>query len=223
MNIMTKIAAGIVTTVFAGGLIAGGVYRTQVKSEQELQQGSGENGVQQSLSLQQGVNGEGQGLGRSADGGSQGGSQGGGGEGRGVNSSQSATGSAGLESESRGTGYRGGNGSGETAPLAQSEADVHPEDLVSIRATVHSMDLELVLFLTGEGESLVMEGRSLSFALEQGLVLSAGDDVRLEGFFEDGEFEISSVENVTTGQVVVLREPEGRPLWAGGAGRRGGS
>jgi len=43
----------------------------------------------------------------------------------------------------------------------------------------------------------------------------------LAGFFEGEEFEVGRIENLTAGQIVALRDPDGRPQWAE-RGRRGG-
>jgi len=221
MRILMKIAAGIATTALAGGLVYGGVYRTQMKNEQELQRELGGNGARESLSVQQSLGGGGQGragsrseVGRNQNAGEA--------DARiqGSGSGQSASGSSrGQENSGRGAGAAVG---AEGQPLDQSQADVHPEDVVIIQAIVQSVGSEAALFQADDGDTIVFEGRALSFAMELGLYLTDGDQVLLEGFYENGDFEVSSVENLTTGQRIVLREPEGRPLWAGGAGRRGG-
>jgi hypothetical protein len=70
------------------------------------------------------------------------------------------------------------------------------------------------------GELVEMIGRPWTFAQEQGFTAEAGDRVTLVGFYENGEFEVGQLDNLTTGLSVTIREDSGRPLWAGG-GRRG--
>ena len=215
MSMLMKIATGIVTTALAGGLVYGGIYRTQMKNEQELQRNLGGNGVRESFSVQQSLGGGGQG---SAGSGSEGGrgQNAGGSDARiqGSGSGQFAAGSArGQENSGRGAGTAE---DAEGLQVDQSQADVHPEDVVIIPAIVQSVSSEAALFQTDDGDTVVVEGRALSFAMELGLSLTDGDQMLLEGFYENGDFEVSSVENLTTGQWIVLREPEGRPLWAGG-------
>jgi len=65
---------------------------------------------------------------------------------------------------------------------------------------------------TAEGEVLVGLGR----ADREGFALEVGDEVSVTGFHEDGEFKAGTVENLTTGQTLVLRDETGR---RGGAGR----
>ena len=49
----------------------------------------------------------------------------------------------------------------------------------------------------------------------QGFDLQIGQDVRVAGYWEDGEFRATQVENLTTGNGIVLRDATGRPMWAG--------
>ena len=37
----------------------------------------------------------------------------------------------------------------------------------------------------------------------------------MTGFYEDGEFKAGTVENLTTGETIILRDETGRPMWAG--------
>ena len=71
------------------------------------------------------------------------------------------------------------------------------------------------------GEQIVFEERAWSFAQEQGFAPQVGDQVALAGFFHGEEIEVGRIENLTTGQLVAMRDPEGRPQWAG-RGRRSG-
>jgi hypothetical protein len=50
--------------------------------------------------------------------------------------------------------------------------------------------------------------------------LAEGDEVAVTGFYEDGEFKAATIENVSTGATLDLRDETGRPLWAG-RGRNG--
>jgi hypothetical protein len=70
-----------------------------------------------------------------------------------------------------------------------------------------------------DGELVELAGRPWSFAQEHGFVAEGSHRVLLTGFYEDGEFEVGQLENLTTGLTLAIREPSGRPLWAGG-GRR---
>jgi hypothetical protein len=49
----------------------------------------------------------------------------------------------------------------------------------------------------------------------QDFALAVGHDVVVIGFYEDGEFKASTVENLATGASISLRDRSGRPLWSG--------
>ena len=65
---------------------------------------------------------------------------------------------------------------------------------------------------TAEGEVLVGLGQA---SYREGFALKVGDKVSVTGFHEDGEFKAGTVENLTTGQTLVLRDETGRPMWSG--------
>jgi hypothetical protein len=62
------------------------------------------------------------------------------------------------------------------------------------------------------------------FAADQSVAFNPGETVTLYGFWgEGGLFQAGEVVNEATGQNLLLRDPNGRPLWAGrGQGQGGG-
>jgi len=90
-----------------------------------------------------------------------------------------------------------------------------------LQGTVASVDEDALTVRLLSGEQIVVVGRAWSFAQEQGFGPQVGDQVTLAGFFKGEEFEVGRIENLTAGQIVALRDPDGRPQWAG-RGRRGG-
>jgi hypothetical protein len=80
----------------------------------------------------------------------------------------------------------------------------------TLTGPVIAIDSEVTI-QTAEGEVLVGMGQSgywESFGLE------VGDELSVAGFHEDGEFKAGTVENLTTGETIVLRDEAGRPMWA---------
>jgi len=65
---------------------------------------------------------------------------------------------------------------------------------------------------TAEGQVLIGMGQS---AYREGFALEVGDEITVLGFHEDGEFKAGTVENLTTGETITLRDETGRPMWAG--------
>ena len=78
----------------------------------------------------------------------------------------------------------------------------------------------LLVSIAGQ-ENLEIAGRAWVFAQEAGFTPQPGDDLLLTGFFEtEDHFEVSHIQNQSTGEVLSLRDESGRPIWAGW--RRGG-
>ena len=72
---------------------------------------------------------------------------------------------------------------------------------------------------TADGEEVMHLGPEWYWEAE-GIALNLGDEVEVTGFYESDEFEVAGIENLTTGESVVLRDDSGRPMWSGG-GRQG--
>ena len=61
-----------------------------------------------------------------------------------------------------------------------------------------------------------MENWAWWFAADAGFLAEIGDSIGLNGFYETVDtFEVSRIENLTNGIEVLIREENGRPLWAG--------
>jgi len=142
----------------------------------------------------------GQGLGQSA------------GQGRGASASGGA-----AQGSGRGQGQGQGQVQGAgTGPGAGGVVGAVDWETVTGHVTV--VDSEMIV-QTAEGEVVVGLGQAW-YREEAGFVLSVGDEVSVIGFYEDGEFKAGMIENLSTGETIVLRDETGRPMWAG-QGRRG--
>jgi len=69
-----------------------------------------------------------------------------------------------------------------------------------------------VTIQTADGEVLIGMGQS---AYREDFALEVGDEITVTGFYEDGEFKAGTIENLTTGETITLRDETGRPMWAG--------
>jgi hypothetical protein len=187
---LKKIVLGTVFVIFIGALITGAVIRTMDKTEQTAQGAESERGNGRNTALETvGVSeGQGNGYGRNSSA---------------KDGNEAATSSRG----------RGGNGGGGSERLAEENSD-HVWDSYSGIVTVVSGDALTIEI--DESETIVIEGRAWSYAQEQGFAIQQDDLVQFEGFYEDGEFKVSWIENTTTGESLVLRDASGRPSWAGG-------
>ncbi len=120
---------------------------------------------------------------------------------------------------------QGGQGAtGDSAGAGQAKA----VEWLQFQGIVVSADPDALVVETAAGEEFIVEGRPWWFAQEQGFLAQAGDQVTLAGFYEQGDpltdlgqhLEVGRIENTSNGQTVLIRDENGRPLWAG-FGRRG--
>lgn len=81
---------------------------------------------------------------------------------------------------------------------------------------VKAVSAELIIVSKTDGSELEIEGRALRYMLENGIEFYPGDELVLNGFYENDRFEIGSITNNTTQQTLTVRSETGRPLWAGG-------
>ncbi len=119
----------------------------------------------------------------------------------------------------QGGGYGRGGGSGIlAAPAAgeQAAADWTTYEGTVIEAPATGSELVIA---TPAGEEVVA-GTGPGYLAEQGFGLEAGDQVQVQGYWEDGEFKAAQITRLRDGQTVQLRDELGRPAWSG-AGQRG--
>jgi hypothetical protein len=204
-NMLKKIVLGTLLVGLIGILVVGAVIRTMDKTERVAEasgRGYGRNGAEAGTYAAGGST-------RLTTGGSTGLTTGGSSQGRG-----------GYAQDGNQGGY-GGQGR-EDAPGDQtgtSQANV--EEWLTLQGTVVSVDADTLVVQTVSGEQVTMENRPWWFAQEQGFSAQVGDQVTLIGFYENDSFEVGQIDDITKGQTVLVRDENGRPLWAG-RGRRGG-
>ena len=112
-------------------------------------------------------------------------------------------------------------GDGSSEGYGENEDDGHEDileeqDWASFSGQVISVGVEVLGIQTETAGILEIEGRPLRFALELGYVPGEGNDVVVQGFYENGMFEAATIEDLTNGQVFQLRDNYGKPIWGGG-------
>jgi hypothetical protein len=192
IKMLKKIVLGTMFVILIGGLVTGAVIRTMDKTEQNEQQAGSGRGFGKSSTLETAQVSEGQGNGN--------------GQGR--------SGSNGNGTSSAGRG-RGGNGDGDGSDLLAEENSDHVWE-PAYSGEVSAVSDDALTIETDSGESIIIEGRAWSYMQDQAFSIEQGDQVNFEGFYEDGEFKVSMIENLTTDMSIVLRDADGRPSWAGG-------
>ena len=206
-----KVFVGVLLAGAFGLLVLGAVNRTLAKSDKleplSLSEGNGRgNGTQDDHQNYQQLN---QSENRSEQGRNNTGAA------PGKNNQNSLNDSALGGNRSSGNNGLGHGGSDSSVSPGVGQADVESwADPITV--TVDEVSSDLWVVSNDEGFVLEIEGRSLSFMVENGFEAVPGDELVLSGFYEDDRFEIGAVTNNTTQQTLTIREATGRPLWAGG-------
>ena len=116
---------------------------------------------------------------------------------------------------------RGGSGNSEwSSDFGDTDHEENPveHDWVSLSGQIIQVDGRTLEVLTEYDGILEISGRSWRFAQASGYLPGVGNEVILDGFFENGEFEVSAIQDLSAGQIVLLRDEDGHPLWSGGSG-----
>jgi len=118
---------------------------------------------------------------------------------------------------------QGGQGQGRVDPPGDGTGtgQAQVDEWLTLQGTVAMATTDELVVQTTGGEQILMDGRPWRFAQEAGFSAQAGDQLVLVGFYEGGDFEVGQIENMATGQVVLIRDEDGRPLWAGQGWRNG--
>ncbi len=122
-----------------------------------------------------------------------------------------------LATQGAETGDGHGMGAGSREPLSAGEG--HAEDWETLVGVVLSLDGDLLL-RTSSGDEVLVGLGPLTYEARADFALAVGDELSVLGFHEDGEFKAGTVENLTTGQTLLLRDETGRPMWAGNGQRK---
>jgi hypothetical protein len=187
---LKKIVVGTLVLGLSGVLVVGGIHRTTDRLERETRSGTDRQ--------EDAAEGFGQ-----RPGGSQGVGQGAGqGEGQG-NHGQAADADIQPARENQGNQQGDRDSTYEVAEILQE------------RGVVAAVREDALLVDTALGETLIIEGRTWKYAREQKFQTDVGDQLVLLGFYEDGEWKTTLIENITTDSSLTIRNDRGRPMWAG--------
>ena len=115
----------------------------------------------------------------------------------------------------------GGDGRGQGQGSSQA-SHVEPQAEVADWQTVEGVVVETteLVIETADGQAVKVGLGPSQYRESQGFALQVGDTVRVSGYPEDGEFKAGQVENLDTGESIVLRDTNGRPMWAGQGNRK---
>jgi hypothetical protein len=108
-------------------------------------------------------------------------------------------------------GQNGGQGDGDRIPEPQAFVD----EWVTVSGTLMSFQGGNMTLGTPDGSLLSFQTGQPRFLASQGAVFQVGEEISVLGFYENDQFMAGEITQTATGVRVMLRDPNGRPLWAG--------
>lgn len=118
---------------------------------------------------------------------------------------------------SRGQGNAAGVGEGTPEPQVQVD------EWITITGTLMAFQRGNMTLSTSEGELLSFQTGQPRFFAAQGVTFFVGDELTVVGYYEGDQFFAGDITQTATGARVMLRDPNGRPLWAGAGNGNGNS
>jgi hypothetical protein len=118
-------------------------------------------------------------------------------------------------------GQNGGQGDGDHIPEPKAQAD----EWLTISGTLISFQGGNMTLATSDGDLVSFQSGQPRFMANQGITFQVGEELSILGFYENDQFMAGEITQTATGARVMLRDPNGRPLWAGpgnGNGNGGG-
>jgi hypothetical protein len=114
-----------------------------------------------------------------------------------------------------------GNQTGSADGTHTPNPQVQVDEWITITGTLIAYQGAQMTISTPEGDLITFRTGKPSFIASQGVTFQVGDEISVTGFYEGDQFQAGDITQLSTGQTVLLRDPNGRPLW-GGPGNGGG-
>jgi hypothetical protein len=111
-----------------------------------------------------------------------------------------------------------GQGDGDHVPDPQAQVD----EWLTMEGTLMSFQGGGMTMSTPEGNLIAFQTGQPRFFSDQGITFQVWDAVSVLGFYEGDQFMAGEITQLSTGLRVMLRDPNGRPLWAGPGNSSGG-
>ncbi|MCA9908235.1 MAG: hypothetical protein KC519_06260 [Anaerolineae bacterium] len=129
-----------------------------------------------------------------------------------------------LRSETGQPLWSGGSSNGNGENGGQGEVQVPADQWVTVEGAVTALTNNGLVVLTTEAQSLTVSFGRADFWQSQDTTFAVGDAISMMGFWEAEQFQVGQVTKTETGERILLRDPNGRPLWAGpGRGQGNGN
>jgi len=112
---------------------------------------------------------------------------------------------------SNGQGQNGTEGDGDHIPDPKAQVD----ECITLDGLLVSFQGGNMTMSTSDGALISFKTGQPRFFTDQGITFQVGDQVSVLGFYEGEQFMAGEITQFSTGVRVMLRDPNGRPLWAG--------
>lgn len=113
-----------------------------------------------------------------------------------------------------------GNGEQTAGTTGETQFQVSAEDWVTLTGVLSMVSNGNVTLNVDDGSVVNLQMGQPQFWQSQGIALSVGDPVEVLGFWSGDQFMAGDIRKTETGETIMLRDPNGRQLWAG-PGRNG--
>ncbi|MBZ0316856.1 MAG: hypothetical protein K8L91_10605 [Anaerolineae bacterium] len=112
--------------------------------------------------------------------------------------------------------WSGGNTSSGTGEFGgQGQVQIPADQWVTVEGSVTALTNNGVIIQTPDAHALTISFGRADFWQIQSIVFEVGDAISMLGFWQGDQFNPGQVTKVSTGERILLRDPNGRPLWAG--------
>jgi hypothetical protein len=108
--------------------------------------------------------------------------------------------------------WSGGPGGGDED---HEQSQVAPDEWLNLSGVIVANSNGNVTIHTTSGEQIQTQLGQPHFWQAQGITLNAGSEISVLGYWEGSSFQAGEIIIVATGERIMLRDPNGRPLWAG--------
>ncbi|MBL8133122.1 MAG: hypothetical protein JNL42_14775 [Anaerolineae bacterium] len=107
----------------------------------------------------------------------------------------------------------GSSSAGENG--GQGQVQIPADQWVTVEGVVTALTNNGLVLQTSDGGALTVSFGRADFWQGQAVTFATDDAVALLGFWQGDQFSVGQATRTATGERILLRDPNGRPLWAG--------
>ncbi len=95
------------------------------------------------------------------------------------------------------------------------EPQVQVDEWITLEGTLMSFQGGNMTMGTLDGDLITFQTGQPRFFPSQGVTFQVGDEIVVVGYYQNDQFIAGDITQISTGLRVMLRDPNGRPLWSG--------